>query len=115
MAITSVFAAVPVTDFDSMLPWYERLVGRPPDMVPNENEAAWQLTETGWIYLIRDTERAGKALLTVLVEDLEAHVADLAERGIDTRGIDTVPGVVRRTTITDPEGNTLQFGQPLSA
>jgi hypothetical protein len=25
-----------------------------PDLIPNEDEAAWQLNETGWIYVIVD-------------------------------------------------------------
>jgi predicted enzyme related to lactoylglutathione lyase len=114
MAITHVFAGVAAADLDSALAWYERLVGRPPDLIPNENEAAWQLAEPGWIYLVADANRAGKALLTLLVDDLEDHVADLAQRGLATGAIETVPGVVRTAVITDPEGNRITFGEDLS-
>ena len=55
--------------------------------------------------------RAGKALLAVLVDDLEQHVADLAQRGLDVP-IDTVPGVGLEAIVTDPEGNTIKFAQP---
>jgi glyoxylase I family protein len=92
----------------------ERLLGRPSDLILKENEAAWQVAETGWLYLVGDTKRAGKALLTILVDDLEAHVADLAERGLATGAIETVPGVVRKTVITDPEGSKITFGEALS-
>jgi predicted enzyme related to lactoylglutathione lyase len=115
MAITFVFAGVPVADYDAALPWWERLVGRPADMLPKEGEAAWQLTETGWFYLVADAERAGTALLTILVDDLDSEVAALAERGIATEAIETVPGKVRRTEVVDPEGNRIQFGQPLGS
>lgn len=30
----------------------------------------WQLTEAGWLYLVADADRAGKALFTLLVNDL---------------------------------------------
>ncbi|HEY8770400.1 MAG TPA: hypothetical protein VIM03_07640, partial [Thermoleophilaceae bacterium] len=81
MAFTEVFAGIAVADIGSARAWYERLTGRPPDMLPNENEAAWQLAGQGWIYLVSDRERAGKALVTLLVDDLDAQVAELAERG----------------------------------
>jgi predicted enzyme related to lactoylglutathione lyase len=113
MAITEFFAGVPVADYRAALAWYERLVGRPADLFPNENEAVWQLSAAGWIYLVGDRERAGKALLTILVDDLDEQVAELAARGLSTDPVDTIPGVVRKAAITDPEGNTITFGQPL--
>lgn len=113
MAINELFAGIAVADYESALAWYERLLGRPPDLIPNENEAAWQLTTMGWIYVVGDATRAGKALLTLLVDNLEDHVAELADRGLATGAIDTVPGVVRKAVITDPEGNTITFGEAL--
>ena len=88
-------------------------MGRAPDMVPNDNEAAWQLTDTGWIYLVGDPDRAGNGLLTVLVDDLEAHVAGVEGRGLAIGPIETVPGVVKTAAITDPNGNRITFGAPL--
>ena len=49
MAVTYVFAGIPVAHCDVAPGWYERLIGRPPDLVPNDDEAAWRLTDTGWI------------------------------------------------------------------
>jgi hypothetical protein len=60
MAITVVFAGIATGDYDSALAWYERLLGRPPDLIPKEDEVAWQVAEMGWIYLIADASRAGK-------------------------------------------------------
>ena len=74
----------------------------------------WQVAETGWIYVVGNTRRAGHALLTLLVDDLEDQVAELAERGLATGAIDTVPGVVRKAVIIDPEGNMITFGEDLS-
>ncbi|MEA2475555.1 MAG: hypothetical protein QOE06_3470 [Thermoleophilaceae bacterium] len=113
MAITQVFAGIGAADFDSALRWYERFVGRPPDLVPREGDAAWQLSETGWIYVVDDPPRAGTGLLTLLVDDLERYVAELADRGIDAGEIETVPGVVRRAVIADPDGNRITVGEPL--
>jgi catechol 2,3-dioxygenase-like lactoylglutathione lyase family enzyme len=115
MAIKQVFVGVAAAHLDSALAWYERLLGRPPDTIPNENEAVWQLADTGWIYVVADTDRAGKSLLTLIVDDLEDHVAELPERGHPTGAIDTVPGLYRKAVIIDPEGNMITFGEDLSA
>lgn len=113
MTITEVFAGIAVADRDAAVAWYERLVGRRPDLVPNENEAAWQLAGAGWIYVVGDPGRAGRALLTVLVDDLDDLVAELNGRGLHPGPIETIPGVVRTSVITDPDGNRLQFGEGL--
>jgi len=114
LAINHVFAGIAVADYHSALAWYERLLGRPPDVIVTDNEAMWQITETGWIYVVGDTNRAGKALLTFLVDDLEDHVAKLGERGLETSAIETVPGLYRKAVITDPEGNMISLGEDLS-
>ena len=36
------FGGIAVRDFEAALPWYERLMRRPPDMVPKEGEACWK-------------------------------------------------------------------------
>jgi predicted enzyme related to lactoylglutathione lyase len=108
--IAHVFAGIPVADHPAAVAWYERLLGRPPDLVPREGDSAWQLAGQAWIYVVADAERAGQGLLTILVDDIDAHAAALAERGIDLGEIETVPGAVRRARITDPAGNTITFG-----
>jgi predicted enzyme related to lactoylglutathione lyase len=113
MAVTEFFAGVPVADYGAMLPWYERLFGKPPDFFPQEGEAVWRVTEHAWVYVVADAERAGRALLTILVDDLEDQVAQLAERGVPVGPIEVMPGAARKAVISDPEGNRITFGQPL--
>ena len=114
LTIKYVFAGIGVADYDPALAWYTRFFGRSPDVIVTENEAMWQVAETGWIYVVGDTNRAGKALLTLLVDDLEEHVAELGERGLETSAIDTVPGLYRKAVISDPEGNMISLGEDLS-
>ena len=85
-----------------------------PDVIVAENESMWQVAETGWIYVVGDTNRAGKALLTLLVDDLEEHIAELGERALATSAIDTVPGLYRKAVMTDPESNLISIGSDLS-
>jgi predicted enzyme related to lactoylglutathione lyase len=114
LTINHVFAGIAVADYDSALAWYKRFFGRSPDVIVTENESMWQVAGTGWIYVVGDTSRAGKALLTLLVDNLEDYVAELGERGLATSAIDTVPGLYRKAVITDPEGNMLSLGEDLS-
>jgi hypothetical protein len=74
----------------------------------------WQVADTTWIYVVGDTNRAGSALLTLLVDDLEGYVAELGERGLAPGAIDTVPGLYRKAVMTDPEGNMISIGSDLS-
>jgi len=113
MSLTHVFAGIPVADRDAAIKWYTRFFGSPPELLPNAAEAAWRVTDTGWVYVIADPPRAGTALNTLLVDDLDAFCAGLAERGVQAEPIESVGGVVRRTSVTDPDGNRLNAGEPL--
>jgi catechol 2,3-dioxygenase-like lactoylglutathione lyase family enzyme len=113
MAVEYAFTGLPVTDLPAAQEWYERLLDREPSFFPNENEAVWQLTDTAWIYVVIDAERAGRGLLTVLVDDLAALVAGLGERGIDAGEMETFAEVMRRVRILDPDGNRLTFAENL--
>ena len=111
MSVTHVFAGIPVSDFGAARRWYERLLGRPPDRLPHDQEAVWQLADTGLIYVVADPERAGSSLLTVIVDDLDGWLAGLARRGIAAVELDPVGAGVRRARITDPDGNLITLGQ----
>lgn len=104
------FAGVPVSSISSARDWYERLFGRPPDLVPNEREVCWQLAEGGWVYVVEDPPRAGRALLTLIVEDLDAAVAPVEERGLEVVRLEGGPPF--KAEVTDPDGNRITFGRP---
>jgi predicted enzyme related to lactoylglutathione lyase len=112
--ITHVFAGIPVADRDTAMAWYEQLAGRPADLIPNDDEAAWRMNEGAWIYLMVDADRAGSALNTMLVDDLDAFLDEMATRGIATGPVETIGEGVRRTVLTDADGNRLKVGQPPS-
>ena len=111
MQFTVLFAGLPVADIDSGRAWYERLLGRPADLVPNANEVAWRITDAGWVYVVGDVDRAGRSLLTVIVDDLAEQVAALAGRGLVAGAIETMPQVGRRAAVTDPDGNRITFAE----
>lgn len=115
MDVTHVFAGIPTADYAVALPWYERFLGRAPDRFPRAGEAVWQLAERGLVYLVEDHARAGSALLTLIVEDLELAVVALREQGIAHDPIETIPNAVRRTIVSDLDRNRIQLGQVLPA
>jgi predicted enzyme related to lactoylglutathione lyase len=112
MPFTHVFAGIPVADRDASVAWYEQLTGRPPDLIPNEQEAAWQLSEAGWIYIVAGETQAGSAVQTFLVDDLDGFLSEISARGISAGPVEVIGPGVRRTLIADPDGNRLKVGQP---
>ncbi len=109
--VSELFASIPVGDRDAAMEWYGRLLGRPPDLIPNEDEAAWRISDGGWIYLIVDPARAGSSLQTLLVEDLDAVLAGVVSRGVAIGPVDVMGNGVRHTILTDSDGNRLKLGQ----
>jgi catechol 2,3-dioxygenase-like lactoylglutathione lyase family enzyme len=111
VAITHLFAGIPTADLSAALEWYERLLGVPPDRFPHENEAVWQLVDRGLVYVVRDPERSGSGLLTLIVDDLDAWIADVSSRGIAVGEVETLSKRVRRLTVADPDGNLVSVGE----
>jgi len=106
-----VFAGIGVSDYPALREWYERFMGRPADLVPNEIEVCWQLTDSAWVYVKKDEERAGNAFITILVDDLGARLEELSRRGIASGPVETMTNGTRTALVTDPEGNTIQLGE----
>ncbi len=111
VAVEHLFAAIPVGDVAAATSHYERLLGRAPDLLPNEREAAWQLTATGWIYLVLDAARAGSALQTILVDDLNGFLGEVQARGIEAGPVELLANGVRQALFADADGNRLKVGQ----
>ena len=109
--ITHLFAATPVADLKASMRWYGRLFGRSADLIPNDREAAWQVREGAWICLVADEPRAGSGVDTLLVDNLDAFMRALAERGIEAPPLETSQAG-RSMTLVDPDGNVLKVAQP---
>ncbi len=104
------FAGVPVADYAAVREWYERLLGSPPAFFPTDTEAVWELGEHRYIYIVQQPEHAGHARLTVFVDDLDALVAQIANRGLDPEDRETYASGVRKITYRDRDGNEIGFG-----
>ena len=110
MRITCTFAGLPVADYAAAYEWYVHLFGRAADIFPHETEAVWRLTPSGAIYVVQDPERAGSGLLTVALDDLDAHERRLRQVGLAFAEL-TAGDAPRRLVVNDLDGNTLTFFQ----
>ena len=85
------FAGIPVAEYAAVLQWYERLLGSPPTFFPTDTEAVWELAEHRYVYIVQRPEHAGHAMHTIFVDDLDALVAQIADRGLERRAQGHVP------------------------
>lgn len=104
------FSGIPVAEYEAAIAWYERFFGRAPDVLVADNEAMWQVIADGWVYVVGDAGRAGHALLTLAVRDLDAEVAARAARGLTPAQFERMPGG-NTAAFLDPEGNRVTLAQ----
>ena len=104
------FAGIPVNDYAAALAWYQRLFGSPPAFFPTETEAVWELAEQRSVYIEQRPEHAGHAMHTILVHDLDARIAQITDRGLESARRETYENGVRKITYRDPDGNEIGFG-----
>jgi catechol 2,3-dioxygenase-like lactoylglutathione lyase family enzyme len=104
------FAGLPVADYAASYDWYVRLFGRAADMFPHDGEAVWRLAPSGSIYVVEDPARAGSGLVTLALDDLDAHEARLRAAGLGFTEQADGPAP-RRLVVRDRDGNTLTFFQ----
>ena len=86
------------------------LFGSPPTFFASDTEAVWELAEHRWVLIVQRPEHAGHAIPTILVDDLDALVAQLAERGPEPTTQETYANGMRKVTYSDPDGNEIGFG-----
>jgi predicted enzyme related to lactoylglutathione lyase len=104
------FAGIPVNDYTAALTWYQQLFGSPPTFFPSDTEAVWELAENRSVYIEQRPEHAGHAMHTILVDDLDALVSQIADRGLEPAKQETYENGVRKITYCDPDGNEIGFG-----
>lgn len=103
------FAGLRVREFRASLQWYERLLGEP-TRFPLETEAVWTLADDGSVYVVEHPAAAGNGVLLIFVDDLDAQVAAIAERGLEPDERLTLSNGVRKAIYRDPDGNEVGLG-----
>lgn len=109
MRIEHVLAVATVSSVERSARWYEQLFGRPPDNRPMDTLVEWRLTDAGWLQVFHDPDHAGSSFVNLTVDDLDAWMAAVASRGIDTGAVAEATRGVRLSSVSDPDGNTVTF------
>jgi predicted enzyme related to lactoylglutathione lyase len=110
MDVWYAYAGLSVSDRDDVAAWYEGLFGRPPDMLPNDNEATWRVTESASLYIVANGGRAGGGVVTLMVDDLESTLSELAARGMRPEREESMEAG-RKAMFVDPDGNSVALAQ----
>jgi catechol 2,3-dioxygenase-like lactoylglutathione lyase family enzyme len=112
VAMEVLFVGLAVRRFSEAVAWYERLFGRPPDIVPvPEHEVMWRVTDGGWLYVVVDPDRAGKGLTAIAVNSIEATIAELKDRNVEAGPIRPEGDGARKAIVEDLDGNTIALIQ----
>src|SRR5918912_1795265 len=103
------FAGLRVREFQAARAWYERLLGEP-SFFPHATEAVWTLADDRSVYVVEDAGGAGNSVVTIFLDDLDAHVAAIAARGLEPDERLTYSNGVRKVVYRAPDGNEVAFG-----
>jgi catechol 2,3-dioxygenase-like lactoylglutathione lyase family enzyme len=106
----NLFAGIPVRDFEAAKRWYEQLLGGEPSFLPHATEAVWELAPHRFVFIVDDAERAGSAIPTIMVEDLDAEVAAISGRGIEPERRESYASGASKAIYRDADGNEVGFG-----
>jgi hypothetical protein len=70
----------------------------------------WELADHRYVYIVQRPEHASHAMHTLFVHDLDALVAQIADRGLDPAKRETYSNGVSKFTYRDADGNEIGFG-----
>jgi catechol 2,3-dioxygenase-like lactoylglutathione lyase family enzyme len=104
----ALFAGIRVRDLTAARAWYERLLGEP-SFFPNATEVVWTLADDRSLYIEEDPGRAGGALITVFLGDLDARISEIGSRGLQPAERETYSNGVRKVMYRDDDGNEIGF------
>jgi hypothetical protein len=114
MEVTGWTTDVFVSSADAWSFW-QAVIGRPPDLRPDDATAEWIVRRTPEIALrVRvDPARAGCGRVGIGVDDLGAARTELAARCRDLPDVRTVARVISSMELRDPDGNVVAIWQDL--
>jgi hypothetical protein len=106
----NVVGVLPVTDHAEAVAWYEKWIGRGPDVKPMDGVAEWQLAENAWIQVAVNPEAAGGSSVVVGVVDVAKQCSGCAAAGVEVGEVNDY-GFIKLAEAVDPAGNKIIFVQ----
>ena len=107
------FAGIAVRDHDVAVQWFEQLLGAPASFQAHETESVWILADHRAVYVVQQPDRAGHALVTLMVDNLDVFTAAAAERDVEPVEVEEYGNGVRKAVYRDPDGNEIGVGEVL--
>lgn len=109
--VQGIYAAAVVKDFDAALSWYSAFMGREPDDTPFPGMAQWRNMGAAGLQVWQDDQRAGNAIMTIVVPDLALERRRLAniELALKNEASGDFGAVAQ---LFDPEGNQINLSEP---
>lgn len=115
MHVLEMTVQVRVSDYEEGARWYEKLFRRPPDFVPHEDFAEWEILSGCWLQVAKGEPAEGSGPLRLGV----GHIEEERQRLISDFGIEPSPVYSREEvpvkwcTFSYPWGNRLGFFEEL--
>jgi glyoxylase I family protein len=110
MAIVKAYSVVSTGDLATARVWYTKLFGREPDRTPMSEVHEWYFGDGG-VQLVRDQNRRGCSMLTLIVDDIDEARRSLARHGLGL-GPQSGGDFATIAQIKDDEGNLITFAEP---
>jgi predicted enzyme related to lactoylglutathione lyase len=110
MSFKNALASIAVRDIRTGIEWYQALLGKPPDSIPMSEVAEWKFDHGGWLQVYQSGDRAGGGSVTLAVDHLDDHAANLEKAGIGA-GHRLASEKIRVIMIQDPDGNSVALAE----
>ena len=104
-----------IGNIEAATKWYERLLGRPPDLVPSPDFKEWEIVPDTWLQISSSRNPGQMSRLRLGVQDLEeARRRSINELGVKATQIERIEGSVAWCNFEDPWGNRIGLFQDLA-
>jgi len=111
MTLQKIYTALLTADLEAAEGWYTKLLGRAPDHRPMDTLVQWELFDQGGLMLSSSEEIAGRGVMFLYVDDIEAERRRLKRLGI-ALGENIEGDYSTLAQVRDPDGNLLTLATP---
>ncbi len=106
---------LPVTDLNSAVEWYRRLLGEVEEVNPAPGVWEFQIVPSGWLQLFEsEINEPNQSVVRFESQDIEASRMLASSLSINLDQIETVPDAVSCFDFQNPFGNRLSFYELLA-
>jgi len=114
MEVTEATVSLPVRRVEEARRWYERLLGKPPELEPVPGIVEFSVGGT-WLQLEEGAPGATRFVFRIGVRNLDQERSRLVGMGILVEETVTIPNVIRFCDFKDMDGNPLSLYELLAA